>query len=189
MAEIPAKLLTVNEVAELLRVHANTVRQWSDQGLLKSYRIGPRGDRRFRQEDISKFINLESNHDENAVLIVDDDFSVCDVLREVVESKGYSVVIVNSGENALEELARQKFSLIFLDLVLPGLSGAEVLRYLKTIKSDAIVVVVSGYGDSPVATEAMSLGPIFFVHKPFEVATIRDIIDLTVRIKNYGYQP
>ena len=60
MLEIEVKLMTVKEVAELFNVHPNTVRQWSDQGLLKSYRIGPRGDRRFRQDDITSFLNRKS---------------------------------------------------------------------------------------------------------------------------------
>ena len=59
MDAISVKLLAVQEVADLLNVHPNTVRQWSDQGLIKSYRIGPRGDRRFRQEDIMEFLNLK----------------------------------------------------------------------------------------------------------------------------------
>ena len=49
-------MLTINEVARLLNVHINTVRRWSNQGALKSYRIGSRGDRRFRQEDIESFL-------------------------------------------------------------------------------------------------------------------------------------
>ena len=49
-------LLTVREVARLLHVHSNTVRRWSDQGLLRSYRISRRGDRRFRREDITHFV-------------------------------------------------------------------------------------------------------------------------------------
>ena len=184
MAETPVKLLTVQEVAELLNVHPNTVRQWNDQGLIKSYRIGTRGDRRFRQDDITSFLNLKSKDIENAVLIVDDDVAICSLLRRVVEGKGYSVVEVNSGEKAMEVLDRQKFSLIFLDLILPGLSGAEVLRHLKAIKSAAVVAIVSGYGESPVATEAMTLGPTFFVRKPFKVSAIRDILDLTVKLKS-----
>ena len=60
MEEASVKLLMVHEVAKLLNVHPNTVRQWNDQGLLKSYRIGPRGDRRFRQEDITGFLNQKS---------------------------------------------------------------------------------------------------------------------------------
>jgi excisionase family DNA binding protein len=46
-------LLTVREVARLLNIHINTVRRWSNQGILKAYRIGPRGDRRFKREDIN----------------------------------------------------------------------------------------------------------------------------------------
>ena len=133
MDETPAKLLTVQEVADLLNVHPNTVRHWSDQELIKNYRIGPRGDRRFREEDITGFLNLKSKDNGNTVLIVDDDVSVCNLLQDVVKSKDYSVVVVNSGEKAIEVLDRQEVSLIFLDLVLPGLSGVEVLRHLKAI--------------------------------------------------------
>jgi excisionase family DNA binding protein len=48
--------LTAGEVAELLNVHINTIRRWSNMGLLKSYRLGPRGDRRFRMEDVMAFV-------------------------------------------------------------------------------------------------------------------------------------
>jgi excisionase family DNA binding protein len=183
MSEISEKLLAVQEVADLLNVHPNTVRQWSDQGLIKSYRMGPRGDRRFRQEDITSFLNSNPKDNGNTVLIVDDDVSVCDVLQDIVKSKGYSVVAVNNGEKAVEVLDKQKFSLIFLDLILPGLSGLEVLHHVKDIKSDAIVAIVSGHGESPVATETMTLGPTFFIHKPFEISAIRDILDLTVKLR------
>ncbi|MGI2336686.1 MAG: helix-turn-helix domain-containing protein [Dehalogenimonas sp.] len=49
-------MLTSNEVAVILNVHINTVRRWSNQGTLKSYQLGPRGDRRFRREDIDAFL-------------------------------------------------------------------------------------------------------------------------------------
>ena len=50
-------MLTSSEVARILSVHINTVRRWSNQGILKSYRIGSRGDRRFRKEDIDSFFS------------------------------------------------------------------------------------------------------------------------------------
>jgi excisionase family DNA binding protein len=52
----PPSLLTVKEAARLLHVHPNTVRRWHDIGLLSAYRVGPRGDRRFRLEDIERFL-------------------------------------------------------------------------------------------------------------------------------------
>ncbi len=49
-------MLTISELAHLLNVHINTLRRWSNRGIIKAYRIGPRGDRRFRSEDISGFL-------------------------------------------------------------------------------------------------------------------------------------
>jgi len=49
-------MLTVREVARLLHIHSNTVRRWSDRGILRVYRITHRGDRRFRREDIARFL-------------------------------------------------------------------------------------------------------------------------------------
>lgn len=49
-------MLTTREVATLLNVHINTVRQWSNQGMLRAYRVSPRGDRRFKRQDIDSFL-------------------------------------------------------------------------------------------------------------------------------------
>jgi len=54
-------MLTTNDVARLLNVHINTVRRWSNQGKLKTHRIGSRGDRRFRREDIADFLSEQTN--------------------------------------------------------------------------------------------------------------------------------
>jgi excisionase family DNA binding protein len=56
-----APMLTASDVARLLNVHLNTVRRWSNQGVLRVYRIGSRGDRRFKQEDIAYFLSQENN--------------------------------------------------------------------------------------------------------------------------------
>ncbi len=53
-------MLTVSEVSQLLHVHSNTLRRWTEQGIIKAYRIGPRGDRRFRAEDVAVLL-LEDN--------------------------------------------------------------------------------------------------------------------------------
>jgi excisionase family DNA binding protein len=56
-------MLTVQEVARLLHIHPNTLRRWSNRGLIKAYRITPRGDRRFRREEILDFLaRLNANH-------------------------------------------------------------------------------------------------------------------------------
>jgi len=62
-------MLTVREVARLLHIHSNTVRRWSDRGILGAYRITRRGDRRFRREDIARFLaelNANSGREKEA---------------------------------------------------------------------------------------------------------------------------
>jgi excisionase family DNA binding protein len=58
-------MLTTSDVARLLNIHINTVRRWSNQGRLKTYRIGSRGDRRFQQEDINSFLMQKSKGKRN----------------------------------------------------------------------------------------------------------------------------
>lgn len=55
-------MLTTTDVAGLLNIHVNTVRRWSDYGILRVYRIGSRGDRRFKREDIDSFLLQNYNH-------------------------------------------------------------------------------------------------------------------------------
>jgi excisionase family DNA binding protein len=61
----PNALLTIAEAAELLNVHVNTVRRWSNKGILETYRIGPRRDRRLRQRDVNKLLRGSQPTDTN----------------------------------------------------------------------------------------------------------------------------
>ena len=70
-------MLTVKDVARVLHIHENTVRRWSDSGIIKSYRITRRGDRRFRREDISEFLsrydefNTKKSRDRSSIDFID----------------------------------------------------------------------------------------------------------------------
>lgn len=59
-------MLTTEDVAHLLSLHVNTVRRWANKGILKTYRIGPRGDRRFQHEDLTRFLIEQSGRVERA---------------------------------------------------------------------------------------------------------------------------
>ena len=61
-------MLTTSDVARILNVHINTVRRWSNQGILKSYRIGSRGDRRFKKEDIDNFFSRDNRCKEKQII-------------------------------------------------------------------------------------------------------------------------
>ncbi len=59
LKSMDSEMLTTSEAARLLRVHPNTIRQWSNKRLLHAYRLGPRGDRRFKRKDVDLFITLD----------------------------------------------------------------------------------------------------------------------------------
>jgi len=181
--QLPRRLLTVSEVAELLNVHVNTVRQWNDKGLIKSYRLGTRRDRRFSPADINGVITTSGRRVRGTVLIVEDDPAVRTLLDDVVRQQGCIAISVESGDRALEELEKQRCDLVFLDLVLPGLNGLEVLRSIKDSEHKTAVAVITGHGDRPIALEAMLLGPMFFIRKPFNIADIVQVLEATIELR------
>lgn len=176
------RMLTAEEVARVLNVHPDTVRNWGDHGLVTTYRIGPRGDRRFRWEDINSFLECKyesrslAKQRRGMVLIVHNDCRIADPLQDAVRKQGHEAVSVDSGERALEELQKQDFALIFLDLALLRSSGMDVLRQIKAKGIRAVVALVTGQEDGPIALEAMSLAPFFFIRKPLDMIDIIGVL-------------
>jgi excisionase family DNA binding protein len=171
--------LTVREVASLLRVHPKTVRRWSDQELLKTSRVGPRHDRTFELEDVNSFLSqLRTIEDsrKGTVLIVDNDLKTRRMLKHVIEGQGYNAIAAENVERALAELEKHQFDMIFLDLVLPGSSGVDVLRAIKAKDRITKAAVVIAYGDDSVAAEAVSVRPFVFIRKPFAVTDIIKVL-------------
>jgi DNA-binding NtrC family response regulator len=117
------------------------------------------------------------------VLIVDDDPAVRQLLEDAIVKQGCETTVAENGKKALEELEKQRFDLIFLDLVLPELNGLAVLRSIRASGNRMGVAVITGYGDDPIALEAMSLGPMFFIRKPFKIADVIEVINATQGVK------
>ena len=182
MSNESAKMLTTSEVADRLNVHPNTVRQWCRQGRLKAYRLGSRGDRRFNATDIDSLLMVETSL-ERVVLIVDDDDKVRTLLCDIVTGIGCRAIEATSGEQALERLEQYVFDLIFVDLMLPGLNGMEILKKVKSMDRSPIITVITGHGDTSIAKKAECMGPTFFIRKPFDTNDILSILDLTKRLR------
>lgn len=171
-------LLTVKEAAQYLKLNYMTVYKLAQRGKIPASKVG--GNWRIDKDALGEWLGRQSRLVEGKVLVVDDDTRVRDILAQVASGQGYEVVSVDSGERALEEAGKQRFDLIFLDLILPGLSGVEVLKELKARGNKATVAIVTGYGDDPVAMEAVSLGPLVLIRKPFRVSDIVEVLRLAV---------
>jgi DNA-binding NtrC family response regulator len=109
----------------------------------------------------------------NKVLIVDDDPNVCLTVREALQPLGCAIATAGTGEEALEDLKGDSYTVLLLDLKLPGMDGLEVLRRLREISPAARPILMTAHGRVADAVEAMKLGAVDFLQKPFTPAELR----------------
>ena len=104
------------------------------------------------------------------MLIVEDEPDISSCLQDYFSSRGFSVSIAFSGEQALDCLihACSEPEVVLLDVILPGISGLEVLKRVKDLYPEARVIMVSGLTDPEVREEARSYGASDYVAKPFD---------------------
>ncbi|NUN14894.1 MAG: sigma-54-dependent Fis family transcriptional regulator [Myxococcales bacterium] len=117
---------------------------------------------------------LHVDKDETAIpgapilLIVDDDISNLESLKRVFERENLSVLTATDGREALEVIRRRRVNVILTDLMMPGMTGTDLLRSVRTIAPEAEVILMTAFGTVETAVEAMKDGAYDFVTKPFK---------------------
>lgn len=111
-----------------------------------------------------------------SVLIVDEEGFVCDIIRESLSSIGHNVVIANRCETAVELLGKSHFDIIFLNLGIAVKGRLDVLKEIKTLDPNSVVVVISGKADDGILDEVTAGGGFSFISKPFTVHQIQDTV-------------
>jgi two-component system nitrogen regulation response regulator NtrX len=115
------------------------------------------------------------------ILVIDDEASIRDSLRMILEYDGYQCQLAATGEQGLEAVRQDSPDLVFLDIKMPGMDGLEVLRQIKAIDEALPVVMISGHGTVATAVESTKLGAIDFIEKPLSservALTIRNAIN------------
>ena len=111
-----------------------------------------------------------------AILIVDDEKNIRLTLASALEALKVPVDTASTGEEALQKLTEKSFNLMLLDLKLPGIDGLEVLRRVADKYPDLMVIMITAYGSIEVAVEAMRIGAVDFLQKPFDPNAMRDMV-------------
>ena len=109
------------------------------------------------------------------IAVVDDEEIVRKRLKVTLEKEGHRVEAYPSGENFLGILTKSRFDLVFLDVVLPGLGGMEVLRLIKDRAPETEVILITGQASLDAAVEAVKLGAFHYVSKPLKLEEIRHL--------------
>ena len=106
------------------------------------------------------------------ILIIDDERSIRNSLKEILADEGYDVDVAEDGQQGCDMVDKEKYSVIFCDIKMPGMDGMEVLDRFHAMGLDAAVVMISGHGDIDTAVECIKKGAFDFIQKPLDLNRI-----------------
>lgn len=117
------------------------------------------------------------------ILIVDDEASIRQALRGALSDENYECTAVSTGEACLEELARESYEAVLLDIWMPGIDGLETLSRIQDLPPDSrpAVIMISGHGNIETAVKATKLGAFDFVEKPLTVDRVSVVLKNAVQ--------
>jgi two-component system, LuxR family, response regulator FixJ len=115
------------------------------------------------------------------VYVIDDDEAMRDSLDFLLGSADFDVTIFESAHHFLDAVSSIEFGCVLSDVRMPGIDGIELLKRLKAAHRAFPVLIMTGHGDVPLAVEAMKLGAVDFLEKPFEDDRLIGMIDAALR--------
>lgn len=121
------------------------------------------------------------------ILVIDDEKSIRDTLKEILEYEDHKVDLAADGEEGLEQFKNNKYDIVLLDIKMPKKDGIEVLEDIFGVATDVPVIMISGHGNIDTAVESIKKGAYDFIEKPLDLnrllVTIRNAMDRTSLIK------
>jgi len=118
------------------------------------------------------------------LLIIDDEDIVLKSTQRILRDSGYHIDTASNGEEGLAMLDREDYDLVVTDLMMPGMTGMDVLRTIKEKKIDVTVVIFTGFATAETAREALKTGAFDYIPKPFTPEEFRDVISNAVNAKS-----
>jgi DNA-binding NtrC family response regulator len=123
----------------------------------------------------------------SAILIIDDERSIRNVLRDILTNEGYTIEEAADGEEGFKKFSEKTYSLVICDIKMPKMDGIEFLQKATELNADIPIIIISGHGNIETAVEAVKKGAFDFISKPPDLnrllITIRNALDKTVLVK------
>ncbi len=114
------------------------------------------------------------------ILVIDDEKVIRNGCREVLTQEGYEATLAENGKLGLNMIEKAHFDVILLDLMMPGLSGFDVLSHVKALHPDTSIIVITGYATIENSIEAMKKGAFDFIPKPFSPDQLRVVVSKAI---------
>ncbi len=167
-------------MVDYLRVTKTTVYRLLKRGDIPRAKVGRVW--RFEKVAIDEWLHQTPVGKKANILIIDDEEVIRALFKETLEELKHRVVAVETSREGLDLMEQGDFDLVFLDLKMPEMDGAELFRRIKTIKPDLPVIIITGYPDSDIMTQALAHGPFGVMSKPFSESDIVMAINNFLRI-------
>jgi DNA-binding NtrC family response regulator len=111
-----------------------------------------------------------------SVLVVDDDPDILEYLQDFLGAEGFEVTTLGDPSLAVERIRDEVFHLVVLDLMMPKVSGLDLLAQIRAVDDDIAVIILTGYPTLDTATASIQHEVSAYIHKPFTPAEFRDVI-------------
>jgi len=121
---------------------------------------------------------------DNRILIIDDAKNIRMMLSKCLSGEGFTVDTAKNGFEGIELFKKNNHPIVILDIRLPNLSGTEVLKELKHIKSDVTVIIITAFPTVKNAIDCIKLGAVDYLRKPFTPDKIKNLINTIISRKN-----
>lgn len=172
------QVLNPCEAADYLNLDEQALREFADTDQIPAFKIG--GSWRFRKTALDSWADKRRSAAALCdILVVDDDPAILAVIRMLLRKEGFLVRTAQSGAEALNLFSESVPDIIVLDLIMPGMNGAEVVKKLRARDPDLPIVMLTGYPESELVTRACAYEPFTLFEKPIDperlLATVRDI--------------
>jgi two-component system response regulator PilR (NtrC family) len=118
------------------------------------------------------------------ILVVDDEESIREFLEIMLRKEGYEVTTAEDGQKALDTIKKKSFDLVISDLQMPNMTGLELLKNVRDQYPDLLFMMITAFGTTETAVEAMKLGAYDYITKPFKIDEVRIVIGNALRSKN-----
>ena len=110
------------------------------------------------------------------VLIVDDDIGMRETLSDILTDLGHHVEIADDGYKAIEKINAKSFDVVLMDIKMPGINGVETYKKIKSIRPEAVVMMMTAYSVEDLITEALEEGAYGVMHKPVDINKVVEFI-------------
>lgn len=117
------------------------------------------------------------------ILIIDDDKSIGNLLKKILEKEGHKVDTEISGKNAIKKIKKNEYEIVFIDIQLQDINGLEIIKYIKNKNPQTKAIIITGHVTINNAVEALNKGADGYINKPIKLEELLTTIENKIKTK------